>query len=140
MLWEASSLTGVTADCKRLQSRRPPLPRRRGPTPFLPKVLPLKVTIRDVAREAGVSVATVSRVLNDSGPVSDGARARILEVAGRLRYAPNEAARTLISNRTSTLGVILPDLHGEFFSEVIRGDRKSTRLNSSHANISYAVF
>jgi LacI family transcriptional regulator len=99
-------------------------------------VLALKVTIRDVAREAGVSVATVSRVLNDSGPVSETARARILEVAGRLRYSPNEAARTLISSRTSTLGVILPDLHGEFFSEVIRGLDQAAKASGFHLLVS----
>jgi LacI family transcriptional regulator len=96
----------------------------------------VKVTIRDVAREAGVSVATVSRVINDSGPVSDAARARILEIAGRLRYAPNEAARTLISSRTSTLGVILPDLHGEFFSEVIRGLDQAAKASGYHLLVS----
>jgi LacI family transcriptional regulator len=96
----------------------------------------LKVTIRDVAREAGVSVATVSRVLNDSGPVSEGARARILEIAGRLRYTPNEAARTLISSRTSALGVILPDLHGEFFSEVIRGLDQAAKASGYHLLVS----
>lgn len=96
----------------------------------------MKVTIRDVAREAGVSVATVSRVMNDSGPVSEGARARILEIAGRLRYTPNEAARSLISSRTSTLGVILPDLHGEFFSEVIRGLDQAAKVNGFHLLVS----
>jgi LacI family transcriptional regulator len=99
-------------------------------------VLHLKVTIRDVAREAGVSVATVSRVLNHSGPVSEGARARILEIAGRLRYAPNEAARTLISSRTSAFGVILPDLHGEFFSEVIRGLDQAAKASGYHLLVS----
>jgi LacI family transcriptional regulator len=99
-------------------------------------VLRLKITIRDVAREAGVSVATVSRVMNDSGPVSEGARARILEIAGRLRYAPNEAARTLISSRTSALGVILPDLHGEFFSEVIRGLDQAAKASGFHLLVS----
>ncbi|MDQ3995828.1 MAG: LacI family transcriptional regulator [Gemmatimonadota bacterium] len=99
-------------------------------------MLRLKVTIRDVAREAGVSVATVSRVINDSGPVSDAARARILEIASRLRYAPSEAARTLISSRTSALGVILPDLHGEFFSEVIRGLDQAAKASGFHLLVS----
>ena len=55
----------------------------------------MRVTIREVAREAGVSVATVSRVLNASGPVSEAASTRIREVAARLRYTPNAAARVL---------------------------------------------
>jgi LacI family transcriptional regulator len=60
-------------------------------------------------------------VLNDSGPVSHDARERIERVATRLQYAPNSAARSLITRRTHTIGVLLPDLYGEFFSEVIRG-------------------
>ena len=60
-------------------------------------------------------------MLNDSGPVSDVTRRRIERVALRLRYSPNLAARSLITRRTHTLGVLLPDLYGEFFSEVIRG-------------------
>src|SRR5438034_4727631 len=122
------------------------------------------VTIKDVARAARVSVATVSRVHNNSGPVTEGTRRRVRTVATRLGYAPHAAARTLSTNRTSTVGVLLPDLYGEFYSELIRGidqmaqrhgyhllvasshdrkptiDRKSTRLNSSHTVISYAVF
>jgi LacI family transcriptional regulator len=99
------------------------------------------VTIRDVAREAGVSVATVSRVFNDSGPVRPDTRQRVREIAGRLRYAPHGAARSLTTSRTSTLGVLLPDLHGEFFSEVMRGiDEAARRLDyhllvsNSHSN------
>lgn len=78
-------------------------------------------TIKDVAREASVSVATVSRVFNESGPVSEEARQRVREVAARLCYAPHGVARSLITSKTSTVGVLLPDLYGEFFSEVIRG-------------------
>ena len=55
------------------------------------------VTIKDVAREANVSVATVSRVLNGSGPVSDETRRRIREVASRMRYVPHSGARSLIT-------------------------------------------
>jgi LacI family transcriptional regulator len=93
-------------------------------------------TIRDVAREAGVSVATVSRVLNDSGPVRDATRARITEVARRLRYIPNSAARSLSTRQTHTVGVLLPDLHGEFFSEVIRGIDQVVQLQGWHLLVS----
>lgn len=81
----------------------------------------MTVTIKDVAREAGVSVATVSRVLNASAPVREDTRARVLAVAHELRFSPNGAARTLKRRRASALGVILPDLYGEFFSELLRG-------------------
>jgi LacI family transcriptional regulator len=81
----------------------------------------MSATIKEVARECGVSVATVSRVFNDKGPVREETRRRILEVAERLRYTPHGAARSLITNETRTVSVLLPDLHGEFFSEVMRG-------------------
>lgn len=79
------------------------------------------VTIKDVAREAGVSVATVSRAINGQGSVAPAVRERVLEVARALDYAPHHAARALSSRRTHSVGVVLPDLHGEFFSELIRG-------------------
>ena len=90
------------------------------------------VTIRDVARLAHVSVATVSRVLNASAPVQEDTRARVLHVARELRFAPNGAARTLSSRQASALGVILPDLYGEFFSELLRGiDLEAQRASHS---------
>src|SRR5437870_7859102 len=97
--------------------------------------------IKDVARLAGVSVATVSRVFNQSALVTEPTRARVLGVASRLNYWPNGAARSLITNRTHAFGVLLPDLFGEFFSEVIRGIDRTARtagyhvlLSSSHAD------
>jgi LacI family transcriptional regulator len=93
-------------------------------------------TIKDVAREANVSVATVSRVFNSSGPVSDATRDRIRDVAARLCYSPHGGARSLITNRTSTLGVLLPDLYGEFFSEVIRGMDQTAQRNGYHLLVS----
>ena len=79
------------------------------------------VTIKDVAREAKVSVASVSRALNGHGGVTAETLERIREVAARLRYIPHGAARSLITRRTHTIGALLPDLYGEFFSELIRG-------------------
>jgi LacI family transcriptional regulator len=80
-----------------------------------------EVTIHDVAREAKVSIATVSRVLNGSDTVRDSTRERVQEVVRRLRYVPHGGARSLIKRETRTIGVLLPDMFGEFFSEVIRG-------------------
>ncbi len=94
------------------------------------------VTIRDVAREAGVSVATVSRVLNESGPVREETRQRVWSVAKALRYVPNQAARSLITRETLTLGVVLPDLYGEFFSEVIRGIDQGAQREHYHVLVS----
>ena len=96
----------------------------------------MKATIRDVAREAGVSVATVSRVLNNSGPVGGETRRRILEVAAALRYTPDSAARSLITRRTNTIGILLPDLYGEFFSEVIRGIDATAQRGGYHLLVS----
>jgi LacI family transcriptional regulator len=92
----------------------------------------MSVTIKDVARLAGVSVATVSRVLNASAPVQADTRARVLQVARELRFTPNGAARTLSRRRAGALGVILPDLYGEFFSELLRGiDQEAQRAGHS---------
>ena len=101
-----------------------------------PSPLRAKVTIRDVAREAGVSVATVSRVFNDSGPVGVETRKRIVAVAAALRYIPDSAARSLITRRTHTVGVLLPDLYGEFFSEVIRGIDATAQAAGYHLLVS----
>ncbi|MEQ1833837.1 MAG: LacI family DNA-binding transcriptional regulator [Candidatus Eisenbacteria bacterium] len=93
-------------------------------------------TIKDVAREAGVSVATVSRVFNDSDRVSEDTRRRVRAVAEKLRFWPNGVARSLITNRTHAIGVLLPDLHGEFFSEVIRGIDLAARREGLHVLVS----
>jgi len=96
----------------------------------------LSASIKEVALKAGVSIATVSRVLNDKGPVAVETRRRILEAIERLRYVPHGAARSLITNQTDTIGVLLPDLYGEFFSEVIRGIDQAARRNGLHVLIS----
>jgi LacI family transcriptional regulator len=93
-------------------------------------------TITDVAREAGVSIATVSRVFNDSDLVSPETRRRVRDVATRLNYWPNAAARSLITSRTHTLGVLLPELHGEFFSSVILGIDRAARQEGFHLLVS----
>jgi LacI family transcriptional regulator len=72
----------------------------------------MAVTIKDVAKAANVSVASVSRALNGSGNVTDATRALVLETARRLRYIPHSGARSLSTSRTETIGVVLPDLYG----------------------------
>ncbi|NOT33452.1 MAG: LacI family DNA-binding transcriptional regulator [Candidatus Eisenbacteria bacterium] len=93
-------------------------------------------TIRDVAREAGVSIATISRVFNASARVSEDTTSRVREVAERMGYWPNGAARSLITKRTNAIGVLLPDLYGEFFSEVIRGIDLTARREGYHLVVS----
>jgi LacI family transcriptional regulator len=87
-----------------------------------------EATIRDVARRAQVSVATVSRALNGLDNVSQRARERVSEAALELGYVPHAGARSLSLARTNAIGVVLPDLHGEFFSEIVRGmNREASR-------------
>jgi LacI family transcriptional regulator len=94
------------------------------------------VTIRDVAAKAGVSVATVSRVFNRKGPIREDTIRRVRDVAEEMQYVPHAGARSLSTRSTRTIGVVLPDLHGEFFSEVIRGIDLAARQNGYHLLLS----
>jgi LacI family transcriptional regulator len=92
----------------------------------------LAATIKDVAIRARVSTASVSRVLNGTGAVTEPTRQRVLRAAQHLRYTPHEAARSLITRRTRTIGVLLSSIHGEYFSELIRGIDRAARLRRLH--------
>lgn len=81
----------------------------------------LSATIYDVAREAGVSMATVSRVVNGNPNVKPTTRKKVSEAIKRLGYRPNAVARGLASKKTTTVGVIIPDISSVFFSELARG-------------------
>lgn len=96
----------------------------------------MSASIKEVALKAGVSIATVSRVINEKGPVAAETRQRILAAIEQLRYVPHGAARSLITNQTDTIGVLLPDLYGEFFSEVIRGVDLAARRSGYHVLVS----
>ena len=93
-------------------------------------------TIKDVAREANVSVASVSRAMNGGSGVTAETSLRIRQAAERLRYIPHAAARMLITRRTRTIGALLPDLYGEFFSELIRGIDLAARARGLHLLVS----
>jgi len=93
-------------------------------------------TIRDVAARAEVSVASVSRVLTGAGIVAEPTRQRVLEAVAALAYVPHSGARSLSTSRTDTVGVILPDLFGEFFSELIRGMDITARAHGLHLIVS----
>ena len=79
------------------------------------------VTIYDVAREAGVSMATVSRVVNCNKNVKENTRKKVLEVIDRLDYRPNAVARGLASKRTTTVGVVIPDITNTYFAALAKG-------------------
>lgn len=81
----------------------------------------MNITIYDVAREANVSMATVSRVVNGNPNVKPATRKKVLEVISRLGYRPNAVARGLASKKTTTVGVIIPDISSTVFSELARG-------------------
>ncbi|SHK33565.1 LacI family DNA-binding transcriptional regulator [Tepidibacter formicigenes] len=81
----------------------------------------MAVTIKDIARKAGVSRTTVSRVLNDSGYVKDETRQKVLKVIKELNYTPSAIARSLSTNKTNTIGVIVPEINNPFFGEIIKG-------------------
>ena len=96
----------------------------------------MTTTLKDVAREAHVSMASVSRALNGTGVVTESIRSRVLEVAARLHYVPNTGAQSLMSRRTRIIGVLLPDLQGEYFAELIRGIDIAARARGLHLLIS----
>lgn len=81
----------------------------------------MRITIHDVAREAGVSLAAVSRAMNERGEVSPAQRARILEVARRLHYVPSSIAQSLVLGKTKTLGVMVTDNASPIYAEILKG-------------------
>jgi LacI family transcriptional regulator len=89
-----------------------------------------------VARRARVSIASVSRTLNSTGSVTPEIRERVLRAARTLRYSPHGAARSLITRRTHAVGLLLPDVHGEYFSELIRGVDRAARARGLHLLVS----
>lgn len=84
-------------------------------------------TIYEVSRLAGVSLATVSRVVNDSARVSARTREKVLEAMKALDYRPNSIAQSLASNRTNCVGVLVSELHGPVFGAMVSGIEKELR-------------
>ena len=81
----------------------------------------MHITIKDIAREAHVSYATVSRAFNNRYGVRSETRDKVLEIASRLNYTPNGIARGLVLKQTKTIGLVIPDITNPFFPEVARG-------------------
>lgn len=99
----------------------------------------MPISIEDVARLANVSISTVSRVVNRSHLVNAETRRRVEEAIRQLGYRPNAFARGLMLRRSEILGLVLPDLHGEFYSEIIRGATRQAREAGYHLVISTAA-
>jgi LacI family transcriptional regulator len=89
-----------------------------------------RVTIKDVAQEAGVSPQTVSRAINDKGEISPQTQERILRIAERLGYRPNGIARSLATRRTQNIGLVVPDVSNPFFAAVARGSEDAAQQAS----------
>ncbi len=96
-------------------------------------------TIRDVAKEAGVSIATVSRVMRESEGVRDATRLRVLAAAADLEYTPSHLGRQLAERRHAANGIVFPDLSGPYYAEVVLGYegvaaelRRSVLILSTH--------
>lgn len=98
-------------------------------------------TIKDVAKLAEVSISTVSRVINDSKPVSPEARRKVLKAIEDLKYEPNEVARSLVTKKSNLIGVIVDDIGSYYVSQIVRGIEEVGRmynfdiiLSSSYGN------
>ncbi|ELC8443120.1 LacI family DNA-binding transcriptional regulator [Clostridium perfringens] len=97
----------------------------------------MKVTIKDVAREANVAPSTVSRVLSDSPKISEETKIKVNKAIEKLNYKPNAIARSLVNNKTRILGVVLPNeaddlFKNPFFVEAMRGMSMSADENGYH--------
>lgn len=88
----------------------------------------MTVTIKDVAKMAEVSISTVSRVINDSKPVSPEARRRVLKAIEELGYKPNEVARSLVTKRSNIIGIIVDDIGSSYVAQIIRGVEEVGRM------------
>lgn len=95
-----------------------------------------KVTITDVAREAQVSISTVSRVVNGSTAVSPELAGRVQQAIKKLNYHPNALARSLRSKSLPSIGVVLPDLNGMFFTQVFEGIERAC---AQHGRLAYVA-
>jgi LacI family transcriptional regulator len=83
--------------------------------------LSMAVTLKDIARDLGVSVITVSKALRDHSDISEETKARVLKRVKEMNYRPNLAARALVTGRSNLLGFVVPELMNPFFTEIVRG-------------------
>lgn len=91
----------------------------------------MSYTIKDVAKKANVSIATVSRILNGQGGYSEKTKFKVLKVIEELGYQPNAVARGLINKRTHTIGVLFPKLSSSLVTDLLDGIEKAANDNGS---------
>ena len=89
----------------------------------------IRLTIREVARAAGVSIGTVSAVINGQGSVTEKTRQRVQQCIANLGYEPNTAARSLKTHRSSSIGLVVPDFQNPFFASIAEGVHSIARKN-----------
>lgn len=99
----------------------------------------MPASIEDVARRANVSISTVSRVINRRELVNEKTRKRVEEAIRELRYRPNAFARGLMLRKSGIVGLVLPDLHGDFYSEIIRGANLKARESGHNLLLSSSL-
>jgi LacI family transcriptional regulator, galactose operon repressor len=92
-------------------------------------------TIYEVSELAGVSLATVSRVMNNSGRVSDKTKQKVLDAVATLGYRPNSFAQSLASNRSNSVGILISELHGPFYGQLMAGIEAELRVAHKHVII-----
>ena len=92
-------------------------------------------TIKQIAKKANVSIATVSRALNNESSVTEETRVKILSIANELNYKPNIIARNLVKKTSYAIGLILPDISDEFFTDIIRGVDEITYQNNYYTMV-----
>ncbi len=90
----------------------------------------MTVKLADIAKHLGISVSTVSRVINEKDRVSDDTRRRVLEAVEELNYRPNEIARSLRKRNSMTIGVVVPDLSNNFFNLLTKGATMVAKNNN----------
>jgi len=88
----------------------------------------MSATIKDVAKLAEVSISTVSRVINDSKPVSPEARRKVLKAIDELGYKPNEIARSLVTKKSNLIGIIVDDIGNSYVAQIVRGIEEIGRM------------
>ncbi|HMN25574.1 MAG TPA: LacI family DNA-binding transcriptional regulator [Ignavibacteriaceae bacterium] len=92
-------------------------------------------TIKQIAKKANVSIATVSRALNDDVRVTDETKAKVLRISNELNYKPNLVARNFVKRTSYAIGLILPDISDEFFTDIIRGVDEITYKNGYYTMV-----
>ena len=83
-----------------------------------------------MAKEAGVSIATVSKVINNTGRISEKTRKKVTKIMGDLEYQPSSVAAALTGKRTFTIGVLVPDIANPFFAEIARALENNAVISS----------